>query len=165
MIHSDEHVGAILHHVDDRIGLASCGAVYISLLRKPLDNNGAASLHRVAREMSHRLGNKHVSLAVIEPGAAGAPSAEVRESMAKLAKQYPILAAGIVLEGSGFGPAAIRTLIAGMYLVTKKVYPHKIFESAGSAATWLVPLLGQAGVTQSAAEITAAVEETRRAIK
>jgi len=157
-------VSVNLLHADDRLALASCGAVYISVLRKPLTVEGAAQLRLQARRMATRHGDKHASFSVIEQSAAGAPPPEVREAMSRLAKEFPIICAGIVLEGSGFGPAAIRTLIAGIYLVTKKLYPHKVFDQPRAAATWMVPLMAQTGVTQTVTELVAAVEATRRAI-
>ena len=52
-----------------------------------------------------------------------------------------------------------------MYLVTKKHYPHKIFENPADDAAWLVPILATAGVKQTAAEIAAAAEEARNAMR
>jgi hypothetical protein len=156
---------AIIHDSDDGIALASCGAVYITVLRKPLGVEGVARMARESKRMFERYGGKCVSLAVIEPSAAAAATAEVREKTAELARAHPILAAAIVIEGTGFRPAATRTLVAGMYLVTKKEYPHKIVSTAAEGATWLVPLLAQVGVTHSVHDLVAAVESARAAIK
>jgi hypothetical protein len=154
-----------IHDSDDRIALASCGAVYISLLHKPLTPDGLARLARMSKRMFERYRGKCVSLAVIEPGAADAASKEVRDGSAELARAHPILGAAIVIEGSGFRPAATRTLVAGMYLVTKKEYPHKIVSTAAEGAAWLVPILAQVGVTQSPEDMVAAVEAARAAIR
>ncbi len=154
---------AMIHDCDDRIALASCGAVYISLLRKPLTLDGVARMARQSKRMFELYHGKVVSLAVIEPGAADAASKEVRDKSAELARAHPILGAAIVIEGSGFRPAATRTLVAGLYLVTKKEYPHKIVSTAAEGAEWLVPILAQVGVAQSAADMVAAVEAARAA--
>lgn len=155
----------IIHDHDDRIALASCGAVYISVLRKPLTLDGLDRMARESTRMFELYRGKCVSLAVIEPSAADAASKEVREQSAELARKHPILGAAIVIEGSGFRPAATRTLVAGMYLVTKKEYPHKIVSTPAEGAAWLVPILAQVGVTQSAEEMVAAVEAARAAIR
>src|SRR5947209_2040984 len=110
---------AIIHDTDDGLALASCGAVYISLLHKPLTIDGVGRMSRMSKRMFELYRGKCVSLAVIEPSAADAASKEVREKTAELARAHPILGAAIVIEGSGFRPAATRTLVAGMYLVTK----------------------------------------------
>jgi len=156
---------AIIHDSDDGLALASCGAVYISLLHKPLTVDGVARMARQSKRMFELYRGKCVSLAVIEPSAADAASKEVREKTAELARAHPILGAAIVIEGSGFRPAATRTLVAGMYLVTKKEYPHKIVSTAAEGAAWLVPILAQVGVTQSPEEMVAAVEAARAAIR
>ena len=156
---------AMIHDCDDRIALASCGAVYISLLRKPLTIDGVARMARQSKRMFELYHGKIVSLAVIEPSAADAASKEVREKSAELARAHPILGAAIVIEGSGFRPAATRTLVAGMYLVTKKEYPHKIVSTAAEGAEWLVSILAQAGVAHSAHDMVAAVEAARAAIR
>lgn len=156
---------AMIHDCDDRIALASCGAVYISLLRKPLTLDGVARMATQSRRMFELYHGKMVSLAVIEPSAADAASKEVREASAALARAQPILGAAIVIEGSGFRPAATRTLVAGLYLVTKKDYPHKIVSTAAEGAEWLVPILAQVGVDQSAADMVAAVEVARAALR
>ena len=156
---------AIIHDCDDRIALASCGAVYISLLRKPLTLDGVARMARQSKRMFELHHGKVVSIAVIEPSAADAASKEVREKSAELARAHPILGAAIVIEGSGFRPAATRTLVAGMYLVTKKEYPHKIVSTAAEGAEWLVSILAQVGVTHSAHDMVAAVEAARAAIR
>jgi hypothetical protein len=96
--------------------------------------------------------------------AADATSKEVRDKSAELARAHPILGAAIVIEGSGFRPAATRTLVAGMYLVTKKAYPHKIVSTPAEGAEWLVPLLASAGVQHTANEIVLAAEKTRAAL-
>lgn len=156
---------AIIHDSDGGLALASCGAVYISLLHKPLTVDGVMRMARQSKRMFELYRGKCVSLAVIEPSAADAASKEVRDKTAELARAHPILGAAIVIEGSGFRPAATRTLVAGMYLVTKKEYPHKIVSTAAEGATWLVPILAQVGVTQSVAEMVAAVEAARAAIR
>jgi hypothetical protein len=156
---------AIIHDSDDGLALASCGAVYISLLHKPLTVDGVARMSRMSKRMFELYRGKCVSLAVIEPSAADAASKEVREKTAQLARAHPILGAAIVIEGSGFRPAATRTLVAGMYLVTKKEYPHKIVSTAAEGAAWLVPILAQVGVTQSPDDMVAAVEAARAAIR
>src|SRR2546430_16093709 len=156
---------AIIHDSDDRIALASCGAVYISILRLPLTLDGLVRMTRQSKRMFELHHGKCASLAIIEPSAAAAAPADVREKSAELARAHPILGAAIVIEGSGFRPAATRTLVAGMYLVTKKEYPHKIVSTPAEGAEWLVPLLAQAGITQSANDIIVAAEAARASIK
>ena len=154
-------MAATFHYVDDRMALASCPGVFISVLRRPLDVGGATRLRTEARQFYLKHKGLHGSLVIIEPTAGGSPTPEVRDITTQLAKENKLLGAAITLEGTGFRPATVRTLIAGLYLVTKKEYPHKVFEQAQAAVAWLVPLLKQAGLAVNAGDILAAAEEAR----
>jgi hypothetical protein len=150
-----------IHYSDDRLAIASVPGLLVSVLRQPLTLEGANILRVEARNYTNSMKGQHVSLSVIEPTAASSPTPEVREVTTQLAKENKILGAGIVLEGSGFGPATTRAIIAGMYLIAKKEYPHKVFDSVETAAAWLPTLVG--GVTR--ADVVAAAAATRAAIK
>jgi hypothetical protein len=154
-----------IHFSDSRQALASCGNVFVTVLREPMTIEAVEPLKRESSKMSQRCGGKCVSLAIIEPTAATAASTEVREATAAFARDSNILAAAIVIEGSGFRPAATRTLVAGMYLVTKKSYPHKIVATPEEGAVWLVEQLAASGVNASASDIVAAAVTTRAAIR
>jgi len=159
-------VEATIHDADDRLVLASCGQVYITLLHLPLTYDGAVRLGRESKRLAHAFDGKMCSLAIIEPSAASSPPPEVRELTTGLTTAHPLLGAAIVIEGSGFRAAATRTVVAGMYLISKKRYPHKIVQTAREGAAWLVPLLSGAGVrSQKVADLVAAVELARGALR
>ena len=155
---------AIIYESDGGLALASCGAVYLSILRRPLTLEGLARMTRISKRLFEQHRGKCASMAIIEPSAADAASKEVRDKSAELARAHPILGAAIVIEGSGFRPAATRTLVAGMYLVTKKEYPHKIVSTPAEGAAWLVPILAAAGIVHSPHELVLAAEATRAAL-
>lgn len=165
VLYTRRRLDALIHFADERLAIGSVGSTYITLLHRPLTVEGVAEMRYQAKRIFERTHGKHVTIAVIEPSAASPASAEVRAGSAELAREFPILGAAIVLEGSGFRPAATRTLIAGMYLVTRKAYPHKIFENARDGAAWLGTLLTEAGVAQPPGQIVEAVEQVRAAIK
>ena len=77
-----------------------------------------------------------------------------------LSKGFSLLGSAIVIEGSGFAAATTRTVIAGVYLLTKKPYPHKICSTVAEGATWLSTILGR-----DAAAIAEIGEATRKALK
>jgi hypothetical protein len=158
-------VGANILYADERLALATCSGVFLSVLRLPLNLQGAIHLRREAKTFNDRSAGRSGSLAIIEATASANPPSDVREHTAAMTRENKIIAAAITLEGSGFRPAAIRTMIAGLYLVARKEYPHKIFERASDAAEWLAPLMSKSGVQTGSAELYAAVEELRRAIK
>ncbi len=154
-----------IHFRDRRQALASSGHVFVTVLREPMTIEAVEPLRRESFRTSQRCGGKCATLAIIEPTAASPASAEVREATAAFARETDIMAAAIVIEGSGFRPAATRTLIAGMYLVTRKSYAHKIVATVEEGAAWLVAQLAGAGITQPAEDIVAAAEAARAAIR
>jgi hypothetical protein len=154
-----------IHFSDVGQALGSCGNVFVTVLRQPMTIEAVEPLKRESNKMSQRFGGKFVSLAIIEPTASSSPSPEVREATASFARESNILAAAIVIEGTGFRPATTRTLVAGMYLVIKKSYPHKILATPEEGAVWLVERLVASGVNTSATEIIAAAAATRAAIR
>ena len=157
--------GAVVHFADDRVAAATCGNVFISVLRRPPTLANINLLRAQTRKLDDVLHGKYGSLSILEPSSVGTVASEVREASATFAREFTMLGAAIVVEGSGIMPTAGRTLIAGIYLLTKKTYPHKIFARAGDGATWLVPILAAAGIEQGAAELLAAAETARSAIR
>jgi hypothetical protein len=153
---------AAVRLADDGLALASAGHVLVSILRRPLTLDRILVMRRESRRMADQ--GQFVSFSIIEPGAANAASAEVRDASSAFAREFDLVGAAIVIEGTGFRPAATRTLIAGMYLVTKKRYPHKIVQTPTEGATWLSRLLHDSGITQPAAEMLALAESARRAL-
>jgi hypothetical protein len=153
---------AAVRFSDGGLALATAGQVLVSLLRLPLTLEGVTLMRRESRRLSEQ--GPFASMSVIEPTAATAAPAEVREASAAFAREFHLVGAAIAIEGSGFRPAATRTLIAGLFLVTKKSYPHRIVQTPREAAEWLVPLLAQAGIPQSADELVSIVSSARRAL-
>ncbi len=155
---------AVIHFADSRVAAATCGGVFISVLRQPPTLENINRLRAETRRLHDLRGGKYGSLSILEPSAVANVAADVREASARFAREFTMLGAAIIVEGSGFLPAAGRTLIAGIYLLTKKTYPHKIFAKPADGAAWLVPILAQAGVLHTAAELLVAAEAARQAI-
>jgi hypothetical protein len=150
-----------IEHADERLALAFDGPLLISVLRKPLTVDGARAVHRAAQRAFDLYKGKAGSLTIIEPTASGSPPPEVREITTAMSRQFPLVGAAIIVEGSGFGAATTRTVIAGVYLLSKKNYPHKICSTVGEGATWLAALLPG----PSAQTIAAAGEAARAALR
>jgi hypothetical protein len=160
----EEPVSVTIHFADDRQAVGTSAHVLYSVLRKPLTIEGCAQLVAEGKRMFERTQGRYVAFSVLEPSSASAAPPEVRKATAEFAASK-ILGAGIVIEGSGFRPAATRTLVAGMYLVTRKSYPHKIFEAPADGAAWLAQVLADAGLRSTARELADEAEAVRRAIK
>src|SRR5205814_7203796 len=89
-------------------------------------------------------------------------SSAEREEITRMAKDYTARGVALVIEGTGFRPAAVRGLIAGVYLVSRVVYPRKIFSVVREAALWLTATAsaGCPGAVDTAT-LEAAVEQVR----
>jgi len=81
----------------------------------------------------------------IVPGDRPLPSAEVRDYAAQ--KQGEdldgVLAHATVVTGAGFRPGTLRSMLAGLYLVSRSPFPRKVFSTVDEAVLW------QATVTKS----------------
>ncbi len=84
-----------------------------------------------------------VALVTIVEENAPMPPAEARDAMATfLGRQSAVVkASAVIYEGSGFRAAAVRSVVAGLTLMARQTYPHKVFATVDEGITWLAPLL------------------------
>ena len=86
----------------------------------------------------------------------------MRDETAAITRDYPSIAAAIVIEGAGFRAAAVRAVVAAIYLVSRSPYPHRIVESVEDGARWLRQLAERAGHARvTPGEIVEAVAAAR----
>lgn len=74
------------------------------------------------------------------------PSAAIRRYAQAKSEQDPegVLCHATIIRGEGFKSATIRSMLAGIYLVTRAPYPRKVFATNEECATWAGPLAGTA---------------------
>lgn len=67
------------------------------------------------------------------------PSAEVRDYAEQKQSEdlEGVLAHATVVTGEGFRAGALRSILAGLYLVSRSPFPRKVFSEIGAAAAWL----------------------------
>jgi hypothetical protein len=82
------------------------------------------------------------SMAILEPMGRDA-SEEVRREVVRQTNRMRHLFKGSaqVIEGTGFGAALARGVIAGLNLVTTNMCPRKVFDNVELASPWLIGLL------------------------
>jgi hypothetical protein len=153
--------GAKWHLVqaDERQALAICGNVFVNVLRLVPTVQSIDELRRVSRQMQDKHGEERFgSLSVLEPMAVASVSEDVRKASQAYAHEFNPLGSAIVIEGKGFRGAALRTIVAGIYLFVRKSYPHKICGTPLEGATWLAPRLpaGSAGTEDLVAVVAGA---------
>lgn len=125
---------------DDGMAIGWLGAAFVTVLRRPMELRHTKEMRRAAVRFNE-LVTISSSLTVLELGAFRNVSDEVRREIADIMKLYPTLGTATVVEGTGFKAATGRTIMAGIYLLSRPPYPQKIFDSVGDGARFAAQLL------------------------
>lgn len=149
-----------IDYADAGLSIAFEGPLLANVLRQPLTLDRARALYRAAQKAFDLYKGKAASITIVEPSAASSQPPEVRDVTTKLSKDFVLLGSAIVIEGSGFAAATARTVIAGIYLLSKRPYPNKICASVAEGASFLSPIL-----SRNANDISYVAEQTRAALK
>jgi hypothetical protein len=154
-----------IHYANSVHGIATHRDVFINVLRDVATMDFMREVRRVMRHHSPAWKGETRSVTVVESTNVAAVSDEVRAETVAVTKEFTSLAAVVVIEGSGFAAAMVRTLIAGIYAVQRQPYPYKIAGTVPEGARWLLDKTAdRARAAVSASELIAAVETARRAL-
>jgi hypothetical protein len=163
MTHLDPETKVL--YADAGNAVAVCGNVFVNVMREAQTLERLRELRRHIERHVARWGDRTLSISVLEPGATAETPKDVRDETAAITREYPSIAAAIVIEGKGFRAAAIRAVLAAIYLVSRSPYPHRIVDSVLFGARWLVEQAEQQGLREvSAADIDLAVAKARAAL-
>lgn len=96
-------------------------------------------------------------------GSSAPPDATTRELLSKQITELGSALGGVAftVEGSGFGAAAVRAIVSGMYIVTRPAYPVKVFATIPEACAWLSSNWKATASKPTASEIEAAIKALR----
>lgn len=97
----------------------------------------------------------HAGLVNILPPTTRMPSGRARELLAEcqsLAPDNLWVPAALVVQGTGFHTAAVRSVIAGMNMVISQRFPSEVFADIFKAAAWLEQVLREKGCKTVTAE-------------
>jgi hypothetical protein len=148
----------VVRFVDERLGIASCGPVFLNVVRAPVDMPLVCEMERHVADHAAANRGAYSTLSVIEPAAAKRQDKQATAAAGRIGHQFQVLRAAIVAEGEGFRAAAIRTALTAMYLLKPPKYPYKIFAASPQGARWLVEQ--GAGATET--ELLEAIRTIRR---
>lgn len=149
---------------DDGLAVSALDNVTILVFARESSRMRLRTIRRHCEAHAARHGDRTAAITVVEPAAMSAPD-EVREESANLTRDYPCVATATVLEGSGFKVVAARAVMTGIFLLARKT-GNKLFSTVPEATEWVSRTMAGAQLrVSSAADLAAAVEETRRAIK
>jgi hypothetical protein len=126
-------------HVDlEAMRIASFGRVHVVCYFATPTLQGLRTSHACHRKLIAQEKSPTSVLSIVE-GSFTLPEAEVRELGTSLFKEVaPTMrcSANVVL-GSGFRVAALRSVLAGIYLVSRSPCPTKAFADIAEAAHWV----------------------------
>jgi hypothetical protein len=152
-------VDALLIVLDRSEGhlIATFDNVLVTAWRAPGTMEQLRALPRHAESLARRYPKGYGTLLLLSPDAVKA-SAEVRAEGNRVAKN-PVgitLATANVLEGKGFGAAALRALMHTYTMLNPNRTPTRTFDTLPPAATWL---MAQLGAPDRASHLAASVLE------
>lgn len=134
-----------LLHRDEILTIAAYDHLFLEiwsgLPAKALHQRKLRELHN--ERLAKRPG-KHALVAIVEGGATPRLDEEARSEMTERtrATRDRTVALAVVMSDQGFVAAMIRSILAGLLLVQRAPYPHKVFGTLREAASWLAPLTG-----------------------
>jgi hypothetical protein len=94
-------------------------------------------------------------------GAIGPPEEQARRRYIELIYDQNTMVAcsSVVIEREGFGAAVIRSIIAGLALITRAKFPTRVFATIADATAWVADQLAAAGdPVGEPAELTGVVQ-------
>jgi len=124
------------------------GALHISVWQHAADGPDVQSLHAEVARLAGEVGNPVGALLVVEPGVPLSTPAARDAAMVMVKDLGERLAAiGLVIEGSGFGAAAVRGMFTGIGLVARPGFPWKMFAEADTATAWMIDRVAEGGAS------------------
>lgn len=125
--------------------LVGCGSVLVSLYRTQVDLAAIRATDRAIVDLLGASGEEvYGAITVIEPTMSLRMPEDVRNESTELQRRWMnrMRCSAYVVEGNSFAMAAVRTMTAGLSLLTRSPYPIKSFGDAMTAAEWVGGELG-----------------------
>jgi hypothetical protein len=114
--------------------------------------DGLVRVRRSLELLAERTKGKIFTITVLEPSAFNTTMpAAVREAAARIVSDMaPRTGATVtVIEGTGFRSATARLVTSGVYLLSRKTFPTKVFGTVPEGARWLLTLAGRKSESDS----------------
>lgn len=148
---------------DDNYVLATWQQVFAVVWRRDTTPEGAQALQREC----HRFATKHprgIGLLTIVSEKAPMPPSAARQAVAHFLAEGStyIKCSAVLMEGTGFRAAAVRSVVTGLTMLAKQAYPHRVC-SLPDAVVLLSQTLSMAtGRTVEQPALRAAIDELRQ---
>lgn len=146
---------------DDNHVLASWQQIFAVVWRQDTTLEGAQALNRecLAFATKHPRG---IGLLTIVSAKAPMPTSPVRRVVADFLAQGStyIKCSAVLMEGTGFRAAAVRSVVTGLTVLAKQAYPHRVC-SVPDAVTMFTNALVASGPAVNPTALRAAIDELR----
>jgi hypothetical protein len=136
------HLERLLNRGKNLVGVWN--NVLVSVWRDPPTIDDLRFAEKVERELEQRYPDGFVTM-IILPTSTGPFPTELREEARRISASHSkrLRAIAEVIESRGFAGAAVRSVAAGMALLTPGDIPIKVFSGVEPAAAWLATFLGK----------------------
>ena len=146
--------------------LATRGRMIVTVWRSEVTLDRVNAVDRAILALIPRCGGwGYGSITVIEPGISMTMRDDARKASTELQQRHAnhMKCSGYLVEGAGFLTATVRTMMAGMHLLTRSSHPIRVFGTLSDLAAWVAPHveLDQAEVARVVYEVREAGLDTR----
>jgi len=97
------------------------------------------------------------------PPPGDAAKAAIRDTVVRYSREIGAFA--YVIEGDGFGAAAVRSAVTMIGLVARYPFPQKVFKDASAACSWMIDLVPVSDPTKTGSDMLSAVSMMRSAVQ
>lgn len=154
---------AEIKYSDPDMSLATWEDTFILIWHRNTTVSGVTTLERSLNEFAPTR-PKGIGLVTVVEESAPMPPSDARDALAQFLERASshIKVSAVAFEGSGFRAAAVRSVVAGLTMVARQSYPHKVFASVEEGAAWMSPQMPN---PTSAKDLSEAVAELRQRLK
>jgi hypothetical protein len=143
--------------------LASWQQVFAVVWRKETTLEGVSALRGECRTFA----TKHprgIGLLTIVSAGAPMPASPVRQAVADFLAQGGayITCSAVLMEGTGFRAAAVRSVVTGLTMLAKQAYPHRVCSVHDAASMLAHALTATSGRAIGSAALRVAIDDLRQ---
>lgn len=147
---------------DDDYVLASWQQIFVVVWRHDTTLQGVEALHRECRQFAaeHARG---IGLLTIVSEKAPMPASAARHAVADFLAQGStyIKCSAVLMEGTGFRAAAVRSVVTGLTMLAKQAYPHRVCSLPDAVTLLSRTLPAASGRAVNPTALHAAIDELR----
>lgn len=144
--------------------LASLNEIVAIIWRHETAIEGIQSSNQLVTEVA-RNHPKGIALLTVISAVVPMPSSEARTALSELMNKHRLIrCSAVIMEGTGFRAAAVRSVVTGLALLSRQDYPHRICDVEGAIKMYTDVMPGVTGRAWDPDGIRAAINELRRLV-